>query len=162
MAKKAFKFEDYWAQHIIRALVGKDEKICAYVRRRFSDDDVDQSDPGKYIGLVKEDIVEKIVDSDPDSETFGERIPKPDAEPTGLKYKFIDNFNTENIKNYKKLIGLTNAGRTEFIYKFRDLSFTCEDEEEFWEKSLSEIRKIYTGKKQVVEVVSPSGKIAKN
>lgn len=156
MAKKELKPEELWAAFIMRVKTSSGEKISAYVRRKFSDDDVDDADPGHYIGTTAVSDVPMIFDKDPESETFGDRIPDPDGEPQGLgKIKFTDLFNKENIAKYKKLVGNTVAGNTQLIYKFRDRSYSTDDEEEFWKTPIDEIKKIYTNKKQIVQLENP-------
>ena len=46
MPKKELKPEDYWAQYIVRTKSDGKEYIYALVRRRYSDDDIDNSDRG--------------------------------------------------------------------------------------------------------------------
>lgn len=156
MGKKQLTVNDLWAPHIIRVKTSTGEKIAAFVRRKYSDDDIDTKDPGHYIGVKEVDDVPMITDNDPESETYTKRIPDPEAEPSssGIK-KFNESFTKENIAKYKKLVGNTVQGKTQLVYLFRDRAFTADDEEEFWTLPMEEVRKILTNRKQIVQLENP-------
>ena len=103
MVKKKLGQDDFWAQQIIRAQSGGKDYIFALVRRKYSEDDIEPTGPGQYIGLTEKKSYPKMTDNDPDSTTFGKRIDKPDAEPIGLKMKYEDEFTPENIKKYQSI-----------------------------------------------------------
>ena len=83
MPKKELKPEDYWAQYIVRTKSDGKEYVYALVRRRYSDDDIESKGPGSYLGVSEDDRFEIITDTDPESDTFGKRVPKPDSQPVG-------------------------------------------------------------------------------
>ncbi len=132
MAKKVLDESNFWAQHIIRAQQDGKDCIFALVRRKYSEDDIEQVGSGEYRGLSKEAAYLKITDPDPDSETFGKRISKPNSEPTGMKMIYTDKFTPENIKKYKSMCGITNFGQTEYIYKFKQVNISADKLDEFW------------------------------
>ncbi len=132
MAKKVLDESNFWAQHIIRAQQDGKDCIFALVRRKYSEDDIEQTGPGEYRGLSKEPSYLKITDPDPDSDTFGQRIPKPNSEATGMKMIYLDKFTPENIKRYKSMCGINHFGQTEYIYKFKQVNITADKIDEFW------------------------------
>ena len=103
MAKKKLSSDDYWAQQIIRAQQGGKDYIFALVRRKYDEDDIEPVGPGEYIGLDQKKNYPKVTDNDPESDTFGKRISKPNAEPSGIKVVYKDSFTPANVKKYQKM-----------------------------------------------------------
>jgi len=132
VAKKKLKTEDYWAQHIIRAQQGGKDYIYALTRRKYSEDDIESTGAGEYVGLTREEKFPKITDNDPDSETFGKRVSKPNADPVGVKLVYLDEVNSTNIKKYKDMVGINGFGSTEFIWKFKQINISADKIDEFW------------------------------
>ena len=117
MVKKKLGQDDFWAQQIIRAQSGGKDYIFALVRRKYSEDDIEPTGPGQYIGLTEKKSYPKMTDNDPDSTTFGKRIDKPNAEPIGLKMKYEDEFTPENVKKYQSMFGYKIYRSTDKTYK---------------------------------------------
>jgi len=139
-----------WAQQIIRAKIKDQEFICALVRKRYEGEDVETIGAGEYLGLEKEEIYPMIVDSDPDSETFGKRIKKQGSEPTNVRLKFTQKYTPEIAKEWKKMCGYSTLGKTEYIWKFREGAFHAE--EEFWDTSITEAYDQTVKGKQVIVI----------
>ena len=132
MAKKKLTEKDFWAQHIIRAQQDGEDCIFALVRRKYSDDDIESVGAGEYIGLDRKANYPKITDPDPDSDTFGKRIDKPNSEPIGIRMVLKDKFTKENIEKYKSMAGVTSFGQTEYIWKFKQININADKVDEFW------------------------------
>ena len=139
MAKKKLTEDDFWAQQVIRAKQDGKDCIFALVRRRYSEDDIENVGPGEYFGLDRKPNFPKVTDSDPESETFGKRIDKPNGEPTGIRLIYLDKFTPENIKKYKSMCGITTFGTTQLIYKFTEINIRADDENEFWSEKQDEV-----------------------
>lgn len=152
MAKKKLTEDDFWAQQIIRAQQDGKDCIFALVRRRYSEDDIESTGPGEYIGVEHQKAYPKITDNDPDSETFGQRIYKPNAEPTGIKLIYQDKFTPENVKKYKSMCGITSFGSTQYIYKFKQINITADKLNEFWTEPQDEIYNKYILKENVIKI----------
>ena len=152
MVKKKLTQDDFWAQQVIRAQSGGKDYIFALVRRKYSDEDIEPIGPGEYIGLKETKSYPKMTDNDPDSETFGKRIDKPNAEATGLKMKYEDEFTPENIKKYQSMFGINDFGETLFIYKFKQISIRADKVNEFWTISQDDAYNKYILKEQVIKI----------
>lgn len=152
MGKKKLTESDYWAQHIIRAQQDGKDYIFALVRRKYDEDDIESTGPGEYIGLSRENKYPKVTDKDPDSDTFGKRIDKPDADPIGVRLLYVDEFNSDNIKKYKSMSGITAFGQTEFIWKFKQVNITADKVEEFWQIPQDDAYDKYVLKETVVKI----------
>ena len=127
MPKKELKPEDYWAQYIVRTRSDNKEYVYALVRRRYSEDDIESKGPGSYLGVKEDDRFEIITDTDPESDTFGKRVSKPDSQPIGKKLKFTLPFNQKNAADFKKMwaaVG-TPFGETKFYWKFKERTITA-------------------------------------
>jgi len=153
MAKKKLNDNDFWAQQIYRTQQNGKDFIYALVRRRYSVDDIETVGPGEYIGTERKEKFPIITDSDPESETFGERIPKPNALPVGTKLIFQDSWNEKNIKRYQSMAGITNFGETQYIYSFKQTSIAANNIKEFWKlPSLDDAYKKFILKETVIVV----------
>lgn len=152
MAKKKLSQDDYWAQQIIRAQSGGKDYIFALVRRKYSEDDIEPTGPGEYIGMKEKRSYPKITDNDPDSDTFGKRIDKPNAEPTGLKMEYEDEFTPANVKKYQSMVGINDFGETIFIYKFKQINVRADKVDEFWKISQDDAYNKYILKEQVIKI----------
>ena len=154
MPKKQLKPEDYWAQYIVRTQSGGKEYVYALVRRRYSEEDIEPKGPGEYLGVAEDDRFEIITDTNPESETFGKRVSKPDSQPIGKKLKFTLPLNVKNIGDFKKMCAAvgTPFGETKFYWKFKERSITAEDEKEFWTIDWNEAHKRFIHGKQVIEI----------
>lgn len=153
MAKKKLTDKDFWAQQIYRTQQNGKDFVYALVRRRYSEEDIESVGPGEYIGTKRKEKFPIITDSDPDSDTFGERIPKPNALPVGTKLIFLDKWNEDNIKRYKSMAGITNFGETQYIYSFKQTSITANDVKEFWKiPTLNDAYKKFILKEKVIVI----------
>ena len=154
MPKKQLKPEDHWAQYIVRTQSGGKEYVYALVRRRYSDDDIESKGSGEYLGVSEEDRFEIVTDTDPESDTFGKRVPKPDSQAIGRKLKYTLPLNTKNITDLKKMCAAvgTPFGETKFYWKFKERTITAEDENEFWTIDWSEAHKRFIHGKQVIAI----------
>ena len=152
MAKKKLASNDYWAQQIIRAQQGGKDYIFALVRRKYSDDDIEPVGPGEYLGLDQKKSYPKMTDNDPDSETFGKRIDNPNAEPTGIKIIYKDEFTPENIKKYKTMVDINDFGETAYLYKFKQITIQADKVNEFWSTTQDDAYNKYILKEQVITI----------
>jgi hypothetical protein len=152
MGKKKLTEDNFWAQHIIRAQQDGEDCIFALVRRKYADDDIESTGPGEYLGLDRTESFAKINDTDPDSETFGQRIDKPNSEPIGVRMIFKDKFTPANIKKYQKMCGVTSFGQTEYIYKFRQINIAADKVDEFWTIKQDDAYNRYVLKDTVVNI----------
>jgi len=160
--KKAFDFNEYHAQRIVRAFYGGVEYIAALVRKRYDDFDVEQTGPGEWIGVNTVPVYKMIRDNDENSETFGKRIPEPNTEPTRFKRSYTIPFNADTAKDFKKLQGSRSFNKTELTYLYRDGSFFVPNEEDFWTKSMKDLyAEVVQGKQTVNIEVTNSGKVQK-
>lgn len=151
MGKKKLTEDNFWAQTIIRAQQDGEDYIFALVRRKYADDDIETTGPGEYFGLSRTESYARITDQDPDSETFGKRIDKPNSEPIGVKMTFKDKFNSANIKKYQKMAGINSFGQTEYIWKFKQINISADKVDEFWDIPQDDAYDRYV-LKQVVKV----------
>jgi len=126
LAKKKLTDNDWWAVNIVRAQQGGKDFIFASVRRKYSEDDIETKGSGEYLGLSRKESFPKITDQDPESETFGKRIDKPDALPIGTKMVYTDEFTPANIKRYRGMCGSTHFGETELIWKFKQVNISVD------------------------------------
>ena len=152
MAKKKLTDKDWWALNIVRAQQDGKDCIFASVRRRYSEDDIETKGSGEYLGLSRKKSFPKITDNDPESDTFGKRIDKPDAEPIGTKMIYTDEFNEKNIKRYKSMCGATSFGETELIWKFKQVNISVDLVDEFWTLSQDEAYSKYVLKEQQIKI----------
>jgi len=154
MTKRKLQPNDYWAQYIVRTQTDGKDYIYALVRRKYADDDIEPKGPGEYLGVDEEDRFERITDNDPDSETFGKRISKPDSQPIGKRLKFTLAFTKQNVDDFKKMCGAigTPFGETRFYYKFKERTITAENTDEFWTLDWTEAHKRFIHGKQVIEI----------
>jgi len=158
MVKKELGPEDWWAQYIVRTESGGKEKIYALARRRYAPDDIETKGPGTFLGIKEVDRFEMIRDTDPDSDTYGKRIPNPSGEPSGKKQEYTYDFNDKNIKDFKQMVASigTPFGQTRFTYKFKERTINCINEDEFWSIPWNEAYERYILGKQVIELKQPN------
>ena len=158
MAKKKLTPDNFWALNIVRAQQDGKDCIFASVRRKYADDDIETKGSGEYIGLSKKQSFPRITDQDPDSDTFGQRIDKPNAAPIGTKMIYEDEFTPENIKKYKKMVGTNHFGQTELIWKFKQVNISVDLVDEFWTMSQDEAYAKYVQKEQTIKIVEKENK----
>lgn len=158
MAKKKLTEKDYWAQQIIRAQQDGKDYLFALVRRRYAEDDIESVGPGEYIGVEHQKNFPKVNDTDPDSTTFGQRIDKPNAEPTGIRLKYQDEFNAKNIEKYKSMSAVTTFGTTQHIYKFKQINITADKLNEFWTEKQDDIYDKYILKENKIVIKNETNK----
>jgi hypothetical protein len=158
MGKKKLTEKDWWAQQIVRIEQNDKEFLFALVRRRYSSDDIEPVGPGKYIGAKTVSKYAIITDKDPDSDTFGERIQKPDSEPTGTRIVFQDEVNEANIKKYKAMADVNSFGQTRYEWKFKMQSTQANSAKQFWELTVDEAYKKFVLKEQVIKIEDGTNK----
>jgi hypothetical protein len=152
MGKKKLTEKDWWAQQIVKIEQDGDEYLFALVRRRYSHDDIEPVGPGEYIGAKTVEKFAIITDQDPDSDTFGKRIRKPNSEPIGTRIVFQDKVTPENIAKYKSMAGVTDFGATSYIWKFKMQSTQANSAKQFWDLSVDEAYNKFVLQEQVVKV----------
>lgn len=152
MAKKKLTSKDFWALNIVRAQQDGKDCIFASVRRKYADDDIETKGSGEFLGLSKKQSFPRIIDPDPDSDTFGQRIDKPGASPLGTKMIYTDEFTPENIKKYKALVGTNHFGQTELIWKFKQVQISVDLVDEFWTIPQDEAYSKYVLKEQQIKI----------
>ncbi len=170
MAKKKFNFNEYWGQQLFKVKQGNKDYIWALVRRKYGEDDIERKGMGKNIGVAEEEIYEMETDKDPDSETFGKRIPrkrivydtsgnsKEVPAPIERRFKFIHEANAKNIADYKKLVGYTTAFKgTQFYWVFQGRKVTCENPNDFWTLSVAEAKRVAIPQKVTIAPDKPDG-----
>ena len=109
------------------------------------------------IGVQEEEIFEMETDKDPESETFGKRIPrtkivydttgnqKEIPMPIETRLRPIHEATAKNISDYKKLIGFSSVfGNTQFYFVIRGKKYTVDNEEDFWSMTIPEAKKKMT------------------
>lgn len=146
-------WEHLWAEVIYRKQLADKECLFAYVRKKFNDEDIVMDGAGQWIGLVEEPIYKMITDNDENSDTFGTRVPDKNVIhyqdghteeipiKKGTRFKYTFTATPETIKNFKKLVGVNQAGDTKFIWSFsggREIS--CPYPDEFWDVPIREVR----------------------
>jgi len=146
--------KNYWAQEVFRVLVNGQGHIGALVRRKYDETDVEKRGLGMYIGIKEVEVKDMITDNDPESETFGKRIPDPNDEGGRKKMQFVETDDKEALAKYKKLTGTTNYGTTILTYKFREQTFEAPDSEEFWTADIKTIHRKYVQKLPELEIPS--------
>jgi hypothetical protein len=157
MAKKQISdFTKLWAQQIYRLQRGEKGYIVALVRRKYGERDVEPVGPGEYVGMKQQPIYEMTTDSDPDSDTFNERVPKEitvyDASGRELKQKVqtgvdwipTDEDTQENLTKYRQLIGAMPKpfGDTQFYWLFKEGKRSAENADEFFDTPIKKVRDI--------------------
>jgi hypothetical protein len=158
MGKKKLTEKDWWAQQIVKVEQDGKEYLFALVRRRYSKDDIEPVGPGEYIGAKTVQKYAIVTDQDPDSDTFGERIKKPNSEPIGTRIVFTDEVNEANIKKYKAMADVNNFGQTRYEWKFPMQSTQANSAKQFWELSVDEAYKKFILKEQVIEIEAKENK----
>ena len=152
MAKKKLTDKDWWALNIVRAQQNGKDWIFASVRRKYSEDDIETKGSGEFIGLSRKESFPKITDNDPESDTFGKRIDKPDATPIGTKMIYTDEFTPANIKRYRAMYGANSFGETELIWKFKQVNISVDLVDEFWNLSQEDAYSKYVLKEQQIKI----------
>jgi len=152
LAKKKLTDKDWWALNIVRAQQNGKDWIFASVRRKYSEDDIETKGSGEYLGLSRKESFPKITDNDPESDTFGKRIDKPDATPIGTKMIYTDEFTPANIKRYRAMCGANSFGETELIWKFKQVNISVDLVDEFWNLSQEDAYSKYVLKEQQIQI----------
>ncbi len=152
MGKKKLTEQDFWAQKIVKVEQNGKEYIFALVRRRYSKDDIEPVGPGEWKGAKTVERFAIITDQDPDSETFGQRIQKPNSEPVGTKIVFTDEVNEENIKKYKAMADANAFGETKYEWKFPMQSTQANSAKQFWELSVDDAYRKFILNEQVIKI----------
>ncbi len=153
MGKRKLGPDEYWAQVIYRAQQAGKDKIYALVRHKYTEDDIEATGPGEFIGLKHIKRYTKQTDQDPESETFGQRIDKPDSEPIGTQLVYEDAYTPENVTKYKKMVGVNNFGETKFVWKFKQMNISGDhNPEEFWEIKQNEAYDKYVSRNPVIKI----------
>lgn len=156
MAK--FKPDEYWAQMVSKFKNGREDFLCAYVKRDFSQDHSrsdfsDMPDDEFWIGRTVIGLPLMVTDNRQRSDTQGERIPQtlksqmPDGSVVdipvlGKKSWYTDLAMTkENIAMMRKMCGLTATGlETQYVNVLlgggRNVSE--DDEDEFFKTSIEQ------------------------
>jgi len=153
MAKKKLGPNDYWAYQVYRTELDRKEYIFAVVRRRYDGgDDIETTGVSEYWGVERINKYPKITDNDPDSDTFGERIDKPNADPTGSKLKLKYLYNDKNKKMFQDMCGPTAFGDTQFYFKFKQKVVAIPSPLIFWKESWNEAASKYIYGKQTIVI----------
>jgi len=152
--KKALDFKDYWGQQIFRQQDGQKEKLWALARRKYAEDDIERKGLGIYLGIKEEYIYEMETDNDPESETYGQRVPKQrtvydtagkaheEPMPVETKFKLVDDVTPVNLKKYQALEGYNPIfGSTQLYWVISGRKIKCENPEDFWSHTLREVEK---------------------
>ena len=99
-----FKWDTKWAENITRVSRGKKEYIYASVRTKHSYEDVDMSGEAQWLGLNVTPIYYMVEDTDPNSDTYKERVPFKDSEGIKMETGFTNTYTLETTKaNLAKL-----------------------------------------------------------
>jgi len=151
--KKQLNFSDYWGQQIFRQQDGAKEKLWALARRKYADDDVERKGVGTYLGIKEEYIYEMETDQDPESETFGQRVPKTrtvydtsgkehtEPMPVETKFRLTDDVTPANIKKYQGLEGYNPVfGSTQLYWVINGRKVRCENPDDFWNHTIKEVK----------------------
>jgi len=157
LAKKKFDFTEWWGQQLFRGRSNQKDYIWALIRRKYGENDIERKGGGMNIGVQEEEIFEMETDKDPESETFGKRIPrtkivydtagnqKEIPMPIETRLRPIHEATAKNIADYKKLIGFSSIfGNTQFYFVIRGKKYTVDNEEDFWTTTIPEAKKKMT------------------
>ena len=110
--------DKYWAHIVYKVEKAGKPFIAGVLRKRYGDDFEDIDDSGLAevtLGIVSERKKRKFTDTNPDSETFGERIEDPDDEGGELQQKFILPMTDEVVEEFRKMCGDSNYGSTQYV-----------------------------------------------
>ncbi len=161
MGSKKVDFDKLWAQYIYkRSFEGKDF-LFAYVRKYHGYDDVVMDGEGEWLGIEEVKIPRMAVDTDENSETYQQRVPKynvikyqdgheekiPEIIGTRFSYKYEDN--EKNKTRFKKLVKDTLQGSTRFTWCLRNRNYDCPYEADFWKSNTKEVDDQITRKKSI-------------
>ena len=143
--KKELSFNDYWGQQIFRLTKGNKDYLWALVRRKYGEDDIERKGIGTHVGVAEKQVYEMETDNDPESVTFGKRVPrrrivydtagnpKEESLPIETRFAFIHEATPANILKYKKLVSNSSVfGFTQFYWVFNNRKVLCENENDFW------------------------------
>jgi len=166
MTKKEPKFSELWASQVYRILKGDKEYIAAHVRRKYADRDIEPKGPGEYVGMKQEVRYEMTTDTDPDSDTYNQRIPLEvtvydqtgreikQKVQSGIDWILTDEANATNLERYRKLVGAMPDphGATQFYWMLgRHEKYQAYDVEEFFDTPMSKIRDTLIRKRLVIK-----------
>ena len=140
----------FWAQSVFRTQIAGKGKICALIRKRYSEMDVEKKGPSQWLGIEEYEEKDLITDADPESETFGKRIPDPNSEGGTMKMRFVLDDDKETVDKIRKMSGTTNYGSTILTYKFRERTIDAPNYEEYWTKPIMQAYK---------ELITDGGKV---
>jgi len=156
MGKKKFDFGEYWGQQLFKVRSNGKDYLWALCRKKYGTNDIERKGVGINIGVEEENVFEMETDRNPESDTFGKRVPRKrivvtasgeqreEPLPVEKRLKFIHEVNANNVRNYKKLIDYSSIfGNTQFYFVFRGHKYTVETAEEFWEKSIVSAKREY-------------------
>lgn len=152
--KKAFSFDNSWAQQIFRGHQDGKDYLWALTRRRYGPDDIERKGKGILIGVKEEIIYELETDKDPESTTFGERIPKkkivfdtaghPHEEEVRIetRYRYTHEANPINVAKFKKMCSYSTIFRTDsqLYWVFDGRVVRADIADKFWKQTLKQVK----------------------
>jgi len=158
-------FDKYWAQQIFLSQSGGKPHIFALVRRKYGPNDVESKGPGEYIGLNSEPIYEMETDTTPDSETYGQRVPKEitvydqtgreikQKVQTGTDMRPIFEATAATLKNFRSMVGHMPKphGDTQFYWIFKEGKYSASDADEFFNTPLAKVQEVLVKRKTILD-----------
>lgn len=150
--KKNFSWDVHWAESIVRARRGDKEYLFAFVRVAHSYDDVDMRDAGMWVGLKEKPIYERVIDQDPDSDTYKQRIDREYATTYSdghveynkvvqhHVYEYEFEANKINIDKFKKLYDTTIHGTTQLLWMVGRKQYSCPYPDDFWKSTIAQVQ----------------------
>jgi len=150
----AIKFKELWAQQIFRSEVGGKQYIFALVKRKYGPQDVESTGPGEYIGIEQRPVYKMTTDTNPDSDTYNERVPEEQITYTGsgqeVKVKIQTGttwVNTHEVskkmlEDYRSMVGNMPKplGDTQMYWVLKEGKYQANDIDDFFEMDISEVR----------------------
>ncbi len=152
--KKPFSFDNSWAQQIFRGHQNGKDFFWSLTRKRYAPDDIERKGRGTLIGVKEEIVYELETDNNPESTTFGDRVPKkkvvfdtagnPHEEEVRIetRYKYTHEANPSNVAKFKKMCGYSTIFRTDtqLYWVFLGRVVRADDSEKFWKQTLKQVK----------------------
>lgn len=150
----AIKYSELWSQQIFRSQVGEKQYIFALVKRKYGPQDVESTGPGEYIGIEQKPVYKMTTDTNPDSDTYNERVPEEQLTYTGsgqeVRVKIQTGTTWENtievskksLEDFRSTVGIMPKplGETQLYWILKEGKYVCNDINDFFEMDISDVR----------------------
>lgn len=156
-------FSRLWSQQIFRSQVGEKQYIFALVKRKYGPNDVETTGPGEYIGIEQKPTYKMTTDTNPDSETYNERVPEEQSTFSGsgqeIKVKIQTGTTWENnhevskkmLENYRSTVGNMPKplGETQLYWILKEGKYQANDINDFFEMDMKDVRETLVKSKSI-------------